>query len=229
MFSRFVGVASDAGPFGSGFVTFNSTGSPDPNLSGKEKWDEAWVSAAINVRETEAAIRAISQLLLRSPELRDVEIRIAIDNTSAEAWVRRGVCPHPVLEARLNALWDVIEQRNCVLTVIGIDTKHNAADSLSRGDDIIFQGVLMQTLNIVHDEGTHCDLLSDLAQSDLCDFDEEDPEVLEKTNDQGPSDDERIHASWEVLSGCLDRDSYVDKLLTPTSSRKRQRFVEETV
>ena len=56
----------------------------------KELWSTEMRLAGINVRETFAAARAI-RMALEHFQLRDTEIRIAIDNTCAEAWIRRGL------------------------------------------------------------------------------------------------------------------------------------------
>ena len=69
-------------------------------------------------------------------QLRDTEIRIAIDNTCAEAWIRRGASPDDRAHQELTRVWDALEGSGCSLRVIGVDTDHCAADALSRGDDL---------------------------------------------------------------------------------------------
>jgi hypothetical protein len=50
------------------------------------------------------------------------DFRLAIDNTAAEAWLKKGVAKTPELRARLTELHRILDVKQCTLTVLGIDT-----------------------------------------------------------------------------------------------------------
>lgn len=86
----------------------------------------------INMKETLAGIILIMQVL-DSFCVTPREIRLVTDNTSAEAWLRRGLSGHEKLDDLLNDMHSLIRKKQCRLVVLGIEGCNQVADEPSRG------------------------------------------------------------------------------------------------